>query len=145
MLWAEHVTRNTARERDDVFTEVRQQFNDAELLELTMISGRFNASNRFQDTMCLPIEGQDEVDRIRRTVRADPNRIKAFIEKLIEYWPREFPVARSDEKTLLPRSRRRRRARVMPAVPERRHESRSRIPIPRRAKLPGSLPMPSPC
>ena len=98
MLWAEHVTRNTARERDDVFTEVRQQFNDAELLELTMVSGRFNASNRFQDTMCLPIEGQDEVDRIRRTVRADPNRIKAFIEKLIEYWPREFPVARSDEK-----------------------------------------------
>lgn len=98
MLWAEHVTRNTARERDDVFTEVRQQFNDAELLELTMVSGRFNASNRFQDTMCLPIEDQDEVDRIRRTVRADPNRIKAFIEKLIEYWPQEFPVARSDEK-----------------------------------------------
>lgn len=91
VLWAEHVGKNTARERDDVFDEVRLHFTDAELVELTDVCGVFAVSNRFQDTMRLPIEEQGEINKIKSSIRANPDRIKAFIETLIKTWPSEFP------------------------------------------------------
>ena len=36
VLWAEHVTKNTARSRDDVYEHVRGIFDDTELVELTI-------------------------------------------------------------------------------------------------------------
>jgi alkylhydroperoxidase family enzyme len=92
VLWAEHVAKNTARERDDVFEQVRQHFTDAELVELTDVCGVFAVSNRFQDTMRLPIEEQGEIDKIKSSIRANPERIKGFIETLISTWPTEFPI-----------------------------------------------------
>ena len=32
VLWAEHVTRNTAKTRDDVFQEVRRHYDDREFV-----------------------------------------------------------------------------------------------------------------
>ena len=64
VLWAEHVAKNTARERDDVFEEVHKHFNDAELVELTGVCGQFASSNRFQDSLRLPIEEHGEVSKI---------------------------------------------------------------------------------
>ena len=90
MLWAEHVALNTAHERDDVFAEVRPHFTDAELVELTTICGRFAASNRFQDGLHLPIEDHSEIDKIKNTVRADPSRIRAYLEILLSHWPSSF-------------------------------------------------------
>jgi alkylhydroperoxidase family enzyme len=81
------VAGNTAGDRDDVFVEVRSQFSDAELVELTGICGLFAVSNRFQDSMRLPIEVQGEVDKIRQSVRADPVRLKAYVASLVEHWP----------------------------------------------------------
>ena len=91
MLWAEHVAKNTAGDRDDVFAEVRRHFTDAELIELTGVCGLFAISNRFQDSLRLPIEEQSEVDKIRQSVRADPDRIRAYLDRLVEYWPQAFP------------------------------------------------------
>ena len=91
MLWAEHVARNTAGARDDVFAEVKPHFTDAELVELTGICGLFAVSNRFQDSMRLPIEEQGEVDKIRQSVRADPQRLKAYVARLIQDWPETLP------------------------------------------------------
>jgi len=95
VLWAEHVAKNTARESDDVFAQVRGVFNDAELMELTGICGMFALSNRFQDSMKLPIEEQHEVNKIRNSVRADTGRMKAFVAHMLDHWPAQFPVARS--------------------------------------------------
>jgi alkylhydroperoxidase family enzyme len=91
VLWAEHVAANTAGGRDDVFDEVRRCFTEPELVELTGICGLFAVSNRFQDSMRLPIEEQAEVDRIRQSVRADPVRLKAYVAELVEHWPRIEP------------------------------------------------------
>lgn len=93
MLWAEHVAKNTARERDDIAAEVQQHFSDAEFVELTAVCGLFGQSNRFQDSMRLPIEEQHEVDKIRTSVRTDPAKLKAYLERVLEFWPREFPAA----------------------------------------------------
>lgn len=92
MLWAEHVAKNTAGSRDDVFEEVRRHFNDAELVELTGVCGLFAQSNRFQDSLKLPIEPPHEVDKIRNSIQVDPARVKAYIERLLETWPAQFPA-----------------------------------------------------
>ncbi|MGZ8268335.1 MAG: carboxymuconolactone decarboxylase family protein [Burkholderiales bacterium] len=95
VLWAEHVAKNTARERDDVSAEVKRHFTEQELVELTGVCGLFGQSNRFQDSMCLPIEEQSEVDKIRQSVRADPERIKVYLERMVENWPSIFPEAQT--------------------------------------------------
>jgi len=96
VLWAEHVARNTAHERDDVFAEVKGQFDEAELVELTGVCGLFAQSNRFQDSLLLPIEEQDEVNKIGLSIRVNTDRLKAYIERIVANWPAAFPVPEQD-------------------------------------------------
>jgi hypothetical protein len=93
VLWAEHVAKNTARDRDDVAAEVKRHFSDAEFVELTAVCGLFGQSNRFQDSMRLPIEAQHDVDKIRTSVRVDPARLRSYLEQMIASWPDAFPPA----------------------------------------------------
>ncbi|MDP7167062.1 MAG: hypothetical protein QF701_04795 [Nitrospinota bacterium] len=91
VLWAEHVTRNTARDRDDIFETVKKEFTQTELIELTMMSCLFNSWNRFMDSLHMPIEEQGEVDKIRKSVYLDPAKLKNYIQEMIDNWPDEFP------------------------------------------------------
>jgi len=91
VLWAEHVARGTARTRDDVFDEVRRHFDEAEVVELTGVCGLFAQSNRFQDSLLLPIEEQGEVNKIGHSVRVNTDRLKTYIERIVATWPTEFP------------------------------------------------------
>jgi alkylhydroperoxidase family enzyme len=102
VLWAEHVARNTACDRDDIAAEVQAHFSDAEFVELTAVCGLFGQSNRFQDSMRLPIEEQHEVDKIRTSVRADPAKLKAYLELILEYWPAVFPPSAAAVAATLP-------------------------------------------
>jgi len=96
VLWAEHVTKNTARDRDDVFETVRKQFSEEEMVELTLISGMFNMFNRFMDSLAIPLEIQGEVDLIKRSVQLDPEKVKTYLETLTANWPGEFPKPAPD-------------------------------------------------
>lgn len=91
VLWAEHVTRNTARARDDVFQKVREHFSEAEVIELTLMVGFFNMFNRFMDALHIPIEAGAEVDKIKRSVRLDPGKVKRYLEEAVAAWPQGFP------------------------------------------------------
>ncbi len=88
--WAEHMTRNTAASRDDVYDRVKAQFSDAEIVELTLICSMFNMINRFNDSLKLTIENQAEVDKIRGTVHIDPASIKTYLRWLADNWPDDF-------------------------------------------------------
>ncbi|MFC1491886.1 carboxymuconolactone decarboxylase family protein [Nitrospinota bacterium] len=94
VLWAEHVTNNTARNRDDVFEEVRRHFDDAEIVELTLMSGIFNMFSRFMDSLRVPVEVSAEVDKIKTSVHLDPANVKVYFESVIRNWPEEFPAPR---------------------------------------------------
>ena len=48
ILWAEHVTLNTAKEENGVFEQVREEFSEEEVVELTLMSGFFNLFNRLE-------------------------------------------------------------------------------------------------
>ena len=96
VLWAEHVTRNTARARDDVFEKAREQFSEEELIELTMMSAYFNFFNRITDSLKIPLEVQNEVDLIKRSVVLDPVKVKSYVESLVRDWPDEIPGPNRD-------------------------------------------------
>lgn len=70
---------------------VRKHFDDVEMVELTGACGSFAASNRFQDSMGLPLEAQHEINKIKLSLRSDPVKLKAYIGQLIEDWPEAFP------------------------------------------------------
>ena len=88
--WAEHMTKNTARTRDDVYARVKDQYSDAEIVELTLICGMFNMINRINDSLAMTIEAQPEIDKIRSSVRIDPANIKTYLRWLADNWPDEF-------------------------------------------------------
>ncbi len=91
VLWAEHFTRNTARDHPEVFDEVRKVFSDGEIVELSLMSGKQGMMNRFMDSFQIPIEEQSEVNKIKKSVRADPGKLKAYLETVTKNWPDSFP------------------------------------------------------
>ncbi|MBF0277232.1 MAG: carboxymuconolactone decarboxylase family protein [SAR324 cluster bacterium] len=98
VLWAEHVTKNTARSRDDVFEEVKKHFSEQEIVELTLMSGFFNLFNRLMDSLRIPVELPDEVDKIKRSVHLDPDNVKKYFQNVLDNWPDKFPVPIPDSK-----------------------------------------------
>ena len=80
VLWTEHVTRNTAKFRDDVAGEVQSHFTDAEFVELTFVISYFNMRNRYHDSLKLPNDEAEIVEDVGR-LRPDPAKLKAFCRK----------------------------------------------------------------
>ena len=96
VLWAEHVTKNTARARDDVYEQVAAQFDEPGIVELTLMCGFFNMFNRFMDSLHVPLENEFEIDKIKRSVRVDPERVREYLQALLDNWPDAFPEPASD-------------------------------------------------
>ncbi|MBT3349665.1 MAG: carboxymuconolactone decarboxylase family protein [Nitrospinaceae bacterium] len=93
VLWAEHVTLNTAKARDDVFEEVHRLYSDAEVVELTMVITYFNMRNRFQDALRIPLETDGRVESISKSLHQKTDDMKNYFAGLAENWPEEFPQA----------------------------------------------------
>lgn len=90
VLWAEHVTRNTAKTRDDVAEEVQKRFTDAEFVELTFVISYFNMRNRYHDSLKLPNDEAEIVEDVGR-LRPDPAKLKAYLQEVLDNWPDAFP------------------------------------------------------
>ena len=90
VLWAEHVTRNTAKSRDDVAEEVQKHFTDAEFVELTFVISYFNMRNRYHDSLKLPNDEAEIVEDVGR-LRPDPEKLKAYLQEVLDNWPDSFP------------------------------------------------------
>ena len=67
LWWAEEVTKNTAKFNEDCFQNLKMHFSEPEIVEITLMGGLFALFNRFNDSLFIDIEDQDEVDRIRKT------------------------------------------------------------------------------
>ena len=95
VLWAEHVTKNTARDRDDIFNVIKNEYNESEIVELTAISCLFNLVNRFQDSLQVQLEEEEEVNKIKKSVQVDTKKLKSYVSEIIDDWPKEFPEPKS--------------------------------------------------
>jgi AhpD family alkylhydroperoxidase len=56
LKYAESLTRNVNGVNDSDFQEIRQQYNDSQLVELTMVVAFFNHFTRFCEALNLPVE-----------------------------------------------------------------------------------------
>ncbi len=92
VLWAEHVTRNTAGDRDDVYEEVRKHYSDPEIVELTALCTLYNMMNRVYKSLRIPIETGDASPAKGLTVRVKPDAVRNYIQALTASWPSSFPV-----------------------------------------------------
>jgi len=90
------VTRNTARDRDDVFETVAEHFDEVEIVELTLMSGLFAMFNRLMDSLKIPVEVPSEVDKIKRSLHLDPAKVKQYYETVVAHWPDSLPIPNSD-------------------------------------------------
>ena len=90
VLWAEHVTRNTAKSRDDIAEEVQRHFTDAEFVELTFVISYFNMRNRYHDSLKLPNDEAEIIEDVGR-LRPDPAKLKAYLQEILDNWPDAFP------------------------------------------------------
>ena len=90
VLWAEHVTRNTAKLRDDIADDVQEHFTDAEFVELTFVISYFNMRNRYHDSLKLPNDEIEVIEDVGR-LRPDPAKLKAYLQEVLDNWPDAFP------------------------------------------------------
>ena len=90
VLWAEHVTKNTAKHRDDIAGEVQKHFSHVEFVELTFVASYFNMRNRYHASLKLPNDEDVIVEDINR-LRPDPEKLKQFLKEILDNWPDAFP------------------------------------------------------
>ena len=58
--WAEAVTRFTAHDDDELFDELQEQFSDEQIVELTVLCGMWNWSNRLTEALHVELEPPGE-------------------------------------------------------------------------------------
>jgi alkylhydroperoxidase family enzyme len=56
LAWAEAMTLNTAKRDEAVWDNLRRLFSDAEIVEISMITGMFNMINRLNDSFRTELE-----------------------------------------------------------------------------------------
>jgi hypothetical protein len=93
LLWTEHVTLNTAKNRDDVYNEVAAVFSEAEIVELTTMCAFRNMRNRMHDSLHLDPDPEKGADAVGAGSQVSPDALKAYLQHLLDNWPEEFPTA----------------------------------------------------
>jgi hypothetical protein len=75
---------------------VCNEFDEQEIVELTLICSFFNFFNRVMDSLQVPVEEQKEVDKIKNSVHLDPSKVKSYLATTVENWPTIFPKPNPD-------------------------------------------------
>ena len=94
--WATHVTLNTAKQDNGAYEKLSQCFDQTEIIDLTLICSFFNFFNRVMDSLQVPGEEQSEINKIKTSVRLEPEKLKDYLNAMIKNWPEKFPEPSSD-------------------------------------------------
>ena len=68
LAWSEAMTLNTAKRDNEAWEELRQLFNDAEIVEISLACAMFNMINRLNDSFCTDLEPEEYNRRQHRAV-----------------------------------------------------------------------------
>lgn len=86
MAWAEYLTERTYRQHPEAMPELKKHFTEAQIVEITMVSGFFNFWNRFVDGLQVDLEPERMVGNIKRSRVVDLDEYVAFMR---DGWWRE--------------------------------------------------------
>ena len=81
--WAECLTERTYKRHPEVMAQLKLYFNDAQIVEVTMIPGFFNFWNRFTDALEIDIESSDSVGNIQRSKTVD---VEDYVKYMRDCW-----------------------------------------------------------
>jgi alkylhydroperoxidase family enzyme len=59
LAWSEAMTLNTAKRDDAVWSDLRRQFSDAEIVEISLACAMFNMINRLNDSFRTELEPEE--------------------------------------------------------------------------------------
>ena len=59
IAWAEAMTLNTSKRDNAVWDELKRHFSDAEIVEISLITGMFNMINRLNDSFRTELESEE--------------------------------------------------------------------------------------
>jgi AhpD family alkylhydroperoxidase len=79
IAWAEFLTERTYRQHPEAMPELKRHFTEAQIVEITMVSGFFNFWNRFVDGLQVDLEPEHMVGNIRKSKVIDPEAYAAFM------------------------------------------------------------------
>ena len=79
IAWAEYLTERTYRQHPEAIDDLKSHYSDAQIVEITMVSGFFNFWNRFVDSLQVELEPQNVVGNIKKSRKIDPDDYVAFM------------------------------------------------------------------
>ena len=83
MHWAECLTERIYKRHPEAMAQLKSYFNDAQIVEITMVSGFFNFWNRFTDALEIDIESSDSVGNIQRSKTVD---VEDYVKYMRDCW-----------------------------------------------------------
>ena len=81
--WAECLTEKTYKKHPEAMANLKLHFSDAQIVEITMVSGFFNFWNRFTDALEIDIESSDSIGNIQKSKTVD---MDAYLKYMRSCW-----------------------------------------------------------
>jgi alkylhydroperoxidase family enzyme len=81
--WAELVAYNQAKYDDEAFAELRRYFDDAGVVELTIVAAFRSFMNRFMDSLQIELE-PPEVQARGGVARASTDVLRSYVEDIVK-------------------------------------------------------------
>lgn len=78
IAWSEAMTLNTAKRDDKVWDALRREFNDAEIVEISLACAMFNMINRLNDSFRTELESAEYNQRQRGAVGVTRRTLEAY-------------------------------------------------------------------
>lgn len=79
--WAHHLTKYTFKQSPEALARMKANFDDAQIVEATLVSGYFNMWNRFTDALEVDIEGHDQMTLFTKSVKIEPGDLADFLSQ----------------------------------------------------------------
>jgi hypothetical protein len=78
LAWAEAMTLNTAKRDNAAWEEMRRLFTDAEIVEISVITGIFNMGNRLTDSFRIELEPEEYNRRQHGAIGVTTSALEAY-------------------------------------------------------------------
>jgi AhpD family alkylhydroperoxidase len=90
IAWAECLTLRTYRQKPEVMEELKRNYSNEQIVEITMVSGYFNFWNRFTDSLQVDIEATEQVGLIGKSKKIELNDYLNYMQST--WWSGDRPA-----------------------------------------------------
>ena len=93
LKWAEAVTLNQAAKNNQLFNELKNNFTEKQVAEMTILCAMFNMINRINDSLDVELEDTSEIYKIQKSLILEPKKMTNYLTWLSNFWQKEYPSA----------------------------------------------------